>query len=392
MKVAYLSVHRDATGYAHQAINNMLAIEAGGVDVVARAVKLSESNNDSAAEKVAHLEDKDVANVDVVIQHVLPHMFEYKDGVKNIGVFDWETTHFSRSIWPQCCNMLDEVWVPSIQNHQAAIDSGVDVPIKILPCACDIDRYNKNTQQLDIPQLKDKLVFYTIGEMTRRKNIVATIRAFYSAFTSRDDVVLVIKTTIPGKTPQETSDILKKTSEDIKKSMHIYMKHDYYPSIIGITDFLPDSQLDQLHASCDVFVSASHGEAWGIPVHDAMGFGNPVIVSNWGSFPELTYAQARKYWRPSERVFMMPGQINCGWLINGQLTPCFGQTDSFPDLYTGDEQWFDPCISSLVSCLREAYTEWSNTSINAKKTAAKKRAAEFDYPTVGKIAAKLLGS
>lgn len=390
MKICYLSVYRDGTGYANAAIRNMLAIEAGDIDVVARAINLSQSKNHALAKNVEHLEQKTTDNVDVVIQHILPHLFEYKAGVKNIGMFVWETTHFNRSNWPHCCNLMDEIWVPTIQNAQAVKESNVTVPIKIFPHACDITRFANKPNPLEISLLKNRCTFYVIGEMTRRKNIVAILRAFYSAFSLRDDVVLVIKTNVPGKSSDETTTMLRATIDDIKKSLHIYIRHSYYPPVVCITDFLSDQKLDQLHAACDVFVLASHGEAWGIPAHDAMGFGNPVILSNWGAFPELTYAQASTYWKSETHQFKWPGEIDCGWLVKGQLTPCFGHVDSFPDLYTGDEFWFDPDIEHLIACMRQAYAEWQNDELNKRGSAAKRRAADFSYAKVGQIAQQLL--
>lgn len=390
MKICYLGVYRDGTGYSNQAIHNMLAMEAGGIDVVARAIKLSPQSNHELAKKVKHLEQKSTDNVDVVVQHVLPHQFEYKAGVRNIGMFDWETTHFLRSNWTHCCNLMDEIWVPSIQNAQAVKNSNVTVPIKIFPCACDVSRFENSPDPLEIDKLRHKCVFYVVGEMIRRKNIVAILRAFYTAFTLRNDVILVIKTNVPGKTPDESMNIIQNTINDIKKSIHIYVRHPYYPPVACITDFLPDTKLDQLHKACDIFVLASHGDAWGIPAHDAMGFGNAVILSNWGSFPELTYAQASSYWKPDTNRFQWPGEIDCGWLIKGQLTQCFGHTDSFPDLYTGDELWFDPDMEHLVHCMRQAYSEWQDGSLSVRREAAQKRAAEFSYDKVGKIAKELL--
>lgn len=390
MKLAYLGVFRDGTGYANQAIHNMLAMEAGGIDVVARAIKLSQTTNINIAKKVEHLEQKTTDDVDVVVQHVLPHHFEYKSGVRNIGMMCWETTHFKRSNWSHCCNMMDEIWVPSIQNAQAVKDSNVTVPVKVFPCACDTTRFASSPSPLDIHQLDGKCVFYTVGEMTRRKNMIALLRAFFSAFSLRDDVALVIKTNIPNKSSEEATDIMQSTVEDIKKSLHTYVRHQYYPPIICITDFLSDQKLDQLHSSCDIFVSASHGEAWGIPAHDAMGFGKPVILSNWGSFPELTYAQASEYWQPENKKFKWPGEIDCGWLVKGQLTPCFGQTDSFPDLYTGDELWFEPDIEHMIHCMQQAYEKWRTGELSKYIFAARKRAANFNYENVGSIAKEFL--
>jgi len=121
-----------------------------------------------------------------------------------------------------------------------------------------------------------------------------------------------------------------------------------------------------------------------------MGFGNPVILSNWGSFPELTYPQAAEYWEPETHKFKWPGEIDCGWLVKGQLTPCFGHTDSFPDLYTGDELWFDPDMEHLIHCMRQAYKEWNEESIYQRQKAARERAANFNYQRVGAIARELL--
>lgn len=390
MKLAYVSVFRDGTGYANQAIHNMLAMEAGGIDIVARAIKLSQTKNHEIAKRVEHLEQKTTDNVDVVVQHVLPHQFEYKSGVKNIGMMCWETTHFKRSNWSHCCNMMDEIWVPSIQSAQAVKDSCVTVPTRIFPCACDTARFDKKPSPLEISQLDGKCVFYTIGEMTRRKNLIAIFRAFFSAFSLRDDVALVVKINIPNKSSEESTDIMQSTIADIKKSLHTYVRHQYYPPIICITDFLSDYKLDQLHSTCDIFVSASHGEAWGIPAHDAMGFGKPVILSNWGSYPELTCDKASEYWQQENKKFTWPGEIDCGWLVKGQLTPCFGQTDSFPDLYTGDEFWFEPDIEHLIHCMKQAYTEWKTGELNERGLAARIRAAQFNYESVGSIAKKFL--
>lgn len=390
MKICYVSVHRDGTGYANHAVHNMLAMESVGIDVIARAIRLSQSQNLTLAEKVSHLEDKDTDNVDVVTQHILPHMFEYKSGVKNIGFIAWETTNFKRSSWSSACGLMDEMWVPNIQTATAIKNSDVDVPVKILPCACDIKRFDNLPKPLNIPQLKNKCVFYTIGEMSRRKNVVAILRAFYAAFSSRDDVVLVIKANIPGKTPDEVTSTIQTTIDDVKKSLHIYVRHQYYPPVVCISDFLSEEKLDQLHASCNVFVSASHGESWGIPAHDAMGFGRPVILSNWGSYPELTYGQATRFWQANDNTFRYPGEIDCGWLIRGQLTPCFGQIDSFPDLYTGDESWFEPNLCHLIECMKDAYEEWNSGVLLLKGEAAKKRARVFSYNKVGTIAKALL--
>lgn len=395
MKVCYISVFKDGTGYANQAINNALAIQAGGIDVVTRSIKLSASSNNESAKGIKHLEDKNTDGVDVVIQNVLPHMFERKGGIKNIGLFNCETTDFRRSMWPKCCNLMDEIWVPCIQNKQAAIDSGVKVPINIFPCACNATKIQNDTSPIIRDKLinkmrKTKMIFYTIGEMSRRKNFAGLTRAFYGAFTSRDDVVLIIKTTMAGKAPQQTADLVRKMITDIRNSVHIHSREEFYPPILCIPDFIDDSKICSLHKSCDVFVSPSHGEAWGIPAHTAMAFGKPVILSNWGAYPELMYQHAQDNWNPNTKTFGQTKDLDAGWLINGQLSNCFGMLDSFPDLYTGSEKWFDPSIPSLVDCMRAAYEKYRNNSLFAMQAYAQRAAFRFSYENVGRIAKELL--
>lgn len=392
MKVCYIGVYRDGSGYANAAVRNVLAIEKGGIDIVARPISLSQNKNHRLAAQIEHLEKKDTTNIDVVIQHILPHFFNYKQGVKNIGIFHWETTHFQRSNWSHCCNLMDEIWVSCLQNAAAIKASNVSIPIKILPPSCDFSKYASATLPvpLSLPSLHNKCVFYTIGEQIRRKNFAALLRAYYAAFSLRDDVILVIKTGLPGQSAEETINLVRRMAEEIKKSMHVYVKTPHYPPIIAIANYLSDDKMDQLHAACDIFVSPSHGEAWGIPAHDAMLLGNPIIVSNWGAYPELAYGQAESYWESSKQCFKHPGEIPTGWLIDGQLTPCFGQMNSFPDLYTGEELWYDPNIEHLITCMKQAYNEWQDGSLCTRGQVAAQRAKEFSYEKVGLVAKELL--
>lgn len=395
MKVCYISPFRDGTGYSNQAVNNVLSLQAGGIDVVTRSVKLSSGSNDELAREIKHLEDKTTDGVDLVIQHLLPHMFERKNGVKNIGCFDWETTNFSRSTWTKSCDLMDEICVPCMQNRQAAIDSGVKVPIKIFPCSCNATEIKNDTSPIIRDRLlgktrRPRLIFYTIGEMSRRKNFAGLIRGYYGAFTSRDDVLLVIKTTMSGKTPQQTADLVKKMIVDIKNSVHIHQRDEFYPPILCISNFLTTTQMNSLHRSCDVFVSPSHGEAWGIPAHTAMAFGRPAILSNWGAYPELMYPEAQNNWNAGTKTFEYVDQLNDGWLVDGQLTNCFAQTNSFPDLYTGSEMWFDPSIPHLINCLRSAYERYKNNDLLKMGAIAQEAAFRFSHEKVGKVARELL--
>lgn len=52
-------------------------------------------------------------------------------------------------------------------------------------------------------------------------------------------------------------------------------------------DFLPEDELIQLYSTCDVFVSASLQESFGLTVIEAMACGRPVVATPVGIVPEL---------------------------------------------------------------------------------------------------------
>jgi len=388
MKIAYLSVYRDGTGYASAAIDNITVMEKVGYDVVCRPIRMTKSPPKDEC-IVKHLEKKNLKNIDVVIQHCTPCTFVPLKDIRNIGVFDWETDTVCRQ-WADSLNQMTEIWVPSIQNKAACSKGGVTIPIKIFPHSCDIEKYKNKPVTPDMEILKDKCVFYFIGENTRRKNIAGLIRGYYAAFTNQENVLLIIKTTLPGLGSEKGMRMMEKLVVDMKKATHIHLDEKKYPKIMIIVERLSNEQLAQLHASCNVFVSVSHGEGGNIPAMDAMGYGNPVILSNWGFHPELCYCQADRYWEPKKETFIHPGVIDCGWLVDGQLTYCLGQLNGFDYMYTGTEKWFDICLPDFTKILGQAYLEWKDGTLNNRGNAAKKRIKDFSHENIGVILKGLL--
>lgn len=389
MKIAYFSVYRDGGGYSQASLDNILCMEKSGLDVVCRPVRLTNPGKITEECKVRHLERKSLQNVDVVIQHCLPHFFERKEGVKNIGVFDWETSDFKKSVWAEKLNQMDEIWVPCIQNKYAAINSGVTKPINIVHHSCDIKKYETNKEKLEMKQLAGKCVFYFIGEFVRRKNIAGLIRAYYAAFASSDNVVLVLKTSMSGMSAQKSSEAVQKMIMDIKHATHIHSDNAKYPPILVITEKLSTEQINKLHMSCNVFVSLSHGEGGNLGAMDAMGFGNPVILTNYGFHPELCYGQAESYWEPDKEMFRYPGEVDCGWLVLGQLTYCFGM-GGLSDIYTGVEKWIDPDMIEAVRVLKQARLEWENGLLAERGRQAKNRIKEFSHEKIGQKIKEIL--
>lgn len=376
MKIAYIATYRDNTLGSHAALQYILACEAAGLDVVCRPVSMGIIPKDQKPCPVAHLEQKDVQNVDVIIQHVLPQLYQYKSGVRNIGFLEWATSNFNRSLWAASCNLMDEIWVSCVQNREAALRSGVTKPIQVIPRPCDILKFEQEHKPIDIGQIQGKLVFYSITDLTRNNNISGLIRAYYKRFSARDDVVLVLCVQSEGTSEQDIAESLQKAIGDIKKSTHIYKNVKQYPPILLIAQQLSSEEIERIHATCDIFVTVARSCVWSNAAICAMGFGNPIMVSRCGGFIDL-----------------MGLEENCGWLIGGQTTPCFGMLETVDNLFTGEEIWFDPDLIELSESMQVAYDMWKHDPQGTLKTMgknAKERAREFSYANVGKIINGLL--
>lgn len=379
MKVLYVGHFYDGSGFSQAAINWALALDAVGVDVVCRPFRLNDHRG-SIPERILELEAKDSRGCDVCIQHTLPAYFSYNGRFqKNIGLFVCETNNFRSSGWAERANTMDEIWVGCWANKFACRDSGVDIPVHVIPHAANVSKYQANyvaTRGI-LPndplgpvigrKAEGEFLFYTIGEAVRRKNLAALVRAFHAEFDTNEPVRLVIKTSLPGKAPQETAQHIAKFCDEVRTGLRI---RKTYRSEIVITDRLSDHDILVLHQLCDVFVQPSYGESWSQPSFDSMAMGKTPIVTDGGGYIDYM-------------------NNNCGWLVESRPEPCFAAFDTLEGLYTADEAWRSVDISQLRRAMRESYEKQDVRAEKSRKGI--ERAAKFGFPTVGASMKKLLG-
>jgi len=338
MKVLYIGCYRDGTGWANAAQGYILSLDSANIDVVPRFLKLNERQG-NVDEKIVELEKKSSKNCDVVIQHVLPHYFDYNGKFdKNIGLYVTETSSCVNTAWPERINLMDEAWVPNkFMAQEVCKQSLIQTPHYVIPHAFNLKKYQEIYEPLQIPEIKDKFVFYYIGEATRRKNIGAILKAFHLEFAPSEDVAIVIKAHIPGQPADVAENYLREMSSKIKEGLKLYQHASMYHGEILMGDYLTDEQIMRLHATCDCFVSASFGEAWGIPIFDAMAMGKTPICTDDGG----------------PKDFIGEG----GYLIESRDEPCFGASDTFDEIYVGNESWSSPSIIEIMKKMRSAYED-----------------------------------
>lgn len=231
----------------------------------------------------------------------------------------WETDRLpSRSV--SLLNRYDRVFVPSRFNAAVFEASGVAVPVRVIPHIARPAPYTPRATT-------DKFVFYLIAAWSTRKAILDTVEAFATAFTDRDDVVLVIHTTAEDKIAGRPTWVTLAKALAGRRDL---------PEVSLSTRRLSRTDVDALHARGDCFVSLSRGEGWGLGAFDAAAHANPVVVTGWGGTPEF-----------------LPGDYP--YLVEYDLLPT---TTEEPDAWWRPhpgERWAKARIEHAASLLREIY-------------------------------------
>lgn len=333
MKVLYIGVYKDGTGWGQGAINYILSLDRAGVDVVCRNIKLN-SMPYQPPSRILELEKKNYKKYDVVVYNLLPHMVSYdKRFGKNIILYTTETSLMAVNSWAQSINLMDAAIVSNEDSRICSQNSGVKTAIYTLPYADDITKYSQTYPRFSIhPEIDNDFKFYWIGEINKRKNLEVALKAFHLSFDPWEPVQFIIKTT--NRSKEQLANFIN----DVKTQLKIYPTPQHYKQEIIIDQFLSEEQLWSLHQTCDAFVCPSSGEAWSYPTFNALGFKSIVLAPLTQGFVEYL------------------NRDNC-LPLETREAPVYGEMETFKDLFTGYESWNEVTIESLVTQMSKAYLE-----------------------------------
>lgn len=344
-KVLFAGVYRENSGWGVASRNYLRAMKSVGIDVVARPIILSQSNYQPDNE-ILELENKSSRGCDVIIQHCLPQQMTYSGHFRKcIGLFAPETSDFEHSEYTSHLNLMDEIWVPSYYSLEQCLASYVKPKVVVVPHAFNMPDYSKNYGNVDIPEVRGDFVFYFVGEVVRRKNLIALVKAFHTEFSYNEPVSLVIKGNRSGLNDEQCKSFITELCNTAKSNLKLYRRGQYKSEIV-ITGKLADQQLYALHQNFDCCVIPSYGEAFCQPLFDALAFGTRVIAPKVGGHTD--YIDEEEY------------------LVEGRYVNCFGLTESLPDIYTAREICYEVSVSDLRRKMRLAYENKDITIKNGK--------------------------
>ena len=299
--------------------------------------------------------------------HAPPYNKHRSDNYK-IGYFYWEADRLPAS-WGSSIRALNEIWAPCELVKSACIRSGFRGPVHIVPtpsstCYASVPVSIPSPMTNDFVLSKDVFKFYSIFQWHERKGYKELLKAYFSEFSGNDNVILILKVNSLN-TPGYTNDRIKVDIIKIKRKLNLKK----YPKVYLIDDILPKDYISGIHQYCDCYVAPHHGEGWGMPIHDAIDFGNHIVTTNFGGITE----------------FLDKNSAN---IIDHEMGPV--KNMDWSRLYSPSQSWAYPNIDSLRSNMRNVYENQKDLLYKTKN--AKIITSGMTISAVSKTIDKLIGA
>ncbi|WP_028551588.1 glycosyltransferase family 4 protein [Paenibacillus sp. UNC451MF] len=278
----------------------------------------------------------------VLIYHYLPSHFPWKKkrSLYNPIILNtvWETSK-TPAAWLSSMNKFDAICVPSQHNKTALRHSGVKVPIFIVPHGVDTKAFHPNNKKLSLPRAAGKFTFVSVFGFQHRKNPEGLLRAYWEEFSSKDNVILVIKTN--GYAAYENEKWIQNKISQYKKRLGI---NKSTAPVVIIGRRLNENQLKGLYTLGNAFVLPTRGEGVGLPFLESLASGVPVIATGWGGQMDFlthnnSFLLPYRLQNPSVSMYSKHS-------ISRKFSSLFAQKG---------QQWAEPNLYSLRKMMRKAY-------------------------------------
>jgi glycosyltransferase involved in cell wall biosynthesis len=332
-----------ATGIGTASREYALALHRQGVDVkVVTTQNRLLPNNQASNQTLMALAKKPYARKrpSVLIYHGLPHTLNLK---KARTRFDcillntvWETTKIPNNWFPHI-NQFDAVCVPSVQNKTAMRSSGVKIPVFIVPHGVNTRTFTPTNKKLSLRIPKKTFVFVSIFTFQHRKNPETLFRAYWEEFSSKDRVIMVIKTS--GVSSHETGQLIRSRILAYKKK-HRFRSHT--APIHLITNYTSPQKLKGIYTAGNAFVLPTRGEGVGLPFLESLSSGIPVIATRWGG--HMDFLNNRNSFLIHYKL--RPPALSMKHSISRTFSHLFAQKG---------QRWAEPDLKNLKKQMRYAY-------------------------------------
>lgn len=230
--------------------------------------------------------------------------------------YAWEESGFPRD-WVESFNEnLQGMTCLSHHVQKIMIDHGLTVPLTV--SGCGVDHWERISADVGYKVEGGSFRFLHVSSCFPRKGADVLLKAYGRAFSSADDVTLIIKTF-----PNPHNEIRKWLDEAKQEKLD-------YPNVVIIEEELTDSQLKALYKQCHALVAPSRAEGFGLPMAEAMLSGLPVLTTAWGGQLDFCTPQT-------------------AWLVNFTFKPAVTHFGLFSSV------WAEPSQAHLAQTMRDVY-------------------------------------
>ena len=297
----------------------------------------------------------ELAEADIVVLHCepfkYPALFERHPSLRHkyvVACAAWEADPLP-SLYTEGLSLVQEVWTPS--TFSAALFSSSHENVHLVPhpiyrdLSCDLGDFALIDEAIRFS--RDRRYFLTIARtVDKRKNIPALVEAFTSTFGRSNRDVLVIKGD-PGEMRWKASE-----------------------NVICIDANLTDFQINALYRRASAYISAHHGEAWGLTISDALLFRLPILATKWsGNLDYLSDSSA----------FLIPAQVR-----QIDSVDCFG-------LFEESMKWAYPSQGDISAAFERVCSATAD-ELSERTEAAFSAANMFSMESVGATLAERLAA
>jgi glycosyltransferase involved in cell wall biosynthesis len=270
----------DCSGYASAGRGYVRAATKAGIVVQARcrSRSLALKNmgmDDDLIQEYNTLYANDVDNKSPCVQHQVPDQFFINRRTKkSIGYTIFEMTRIPQ-LWVPFCNNMDEIWTGSQYSKDSFVNSGVKVPIEVIPHAIDTDFFSPEGSHWEINNRR-KFAFVSVFDFTERKAWRELLRAYWTAFDGDADVCLILKVFHGDFGEKARIEIVRKISS-YRDELGMWARA---PILLYGHD-IPNKQMPSFYRSADCYVGMSR-EGFGLPYAEAMACGLACIGPSVG--------------------------------------------------------------------------------------------------------------
>ena len=261
--------------------------------------KIQQSINNLGLEIQKSQETKQNPHFDLQIHVGIPSEFEKKAPYSICVTAGIETDRVSLEWIIRTHKGIDKLIVPSQHAKEGFTSASYEVTYNqsgdktVLECNCPVEvvpypvkTIEPKPLQFDVPT---SFNFLSVGLMGPRKNIENMVKWFVEEF-KNEDVGLILKTARSkgGAMDEEftTSHLKKVVSDFEERKCKVYLLHGD----------LEESEIHSLYLRDDVqaYITATHGEGYGLPIFEAAYSGLPIVATDWSAHTEFLTAPYRE--------------------------------------------------------------------------------------------------